>query len=120
MHINKGILSSLPLVGLGWVSDVCGCGLAYLLVSCEPFFGQALILCAGPSVVCVGVDAYSSARSEQSRHLYILRIHQADEVFHYYVHAVFVEVAVVAEAEKVELQALGFRLLLSTIFTSGM
>ena len=47
-----------------------------------------------------------STRCEETCHLDILRIHKLHEVFHNDVHAVLVEVAMITEAEKVELQAL--------------
>ena len=52
------------------------------------------------------VYGYASARSEDAFNLDVARIHQADEVFHNDVHAVLVKVAVVAETEQVELEAL--------------
>ncbi len=72
----------------------------------EPVLGQLLVLRALLAVVGVGIDADASAGCEDARYLNVLRFHQPDEVFHDDVHAVFVEVAVIAEAEKVELQAL--------------
>ena len=63
---------------------------------------------AGPAVVGVGVDGDASAGCEESGHLDVLGVHEAYEVFHNDVYAVFVEVAVVAEAEEVELEALAF------------
>ena len=62
----------------------------------------------GAAVVGVRVDADAAARGEQARHLDVLRVHEADEVFHDDVHAVFVEVAVVAETKQVEFQAFAF------------
>ena len=62
----------------------------------------------GATVVGVRVDADAAARGEQARHLDVLRVHEADEVFHDDVHAVFVEVAVVAETKQVEFQAFAF------------
>ena len=72
----------------------------------QPPEGHLLILCAGPPVVGVRMDADAPARREQPYHLYVLRLHEPHEVFHYDVDAILVEVAVVAEAEQVELQAL--------------
>ena len=78
----------------------------------EPVFGKLLILRARRAIVGKGVNAYPAARREDARHLYIFRVHQSHKVFHDDVHAVFVEVAVIAEAEKVQLQALALHHLL--------
>ena len=72
----------------------------------EAVFGQLLVLRARPSVVGVGVNAYSAARRKQPDYLYIFRVHQLDQVLHDDVHAVFMEVSVVTETEKIQLQAL--------------
>ena len=72
----------------------------------KALFGQLLIFGARPAVVGIGIDADTATRSEDARHLYIFRIHQSDKVFHDNVHAVFMKVAVVAETEQIELQAL--------------
>ncbi len=57
-------------------------------------------------IVGKGIDRYAAARSEDSGHFKIARIHEAHEVFHDYVDAVLVEIAMVAEAEQIEFQAL--------------
>ena len=44
--------------------------------------------------------------SKEPCHLYIFRIHEADEVFHDNVDAVFMEVAMIAETEEIKFQAL--------------
>ena len=72
----------------------------------EAIFGQFLILGPRSAVVGIGVDADAAARGEEAGHLYVFGVHQADEVLHDGVDAVFVEVAVVAETEEVELEAL--------------
>ena len=64
--------------------------------------------CAGLAVVAVRVDGDAAAGRELAPHLDVLRIHERDQVFHDDVHAVLVEVAMVAEAEQVQLQALAF------------
>ena len=66
-----------------------------------------LVLGAGLAVVGVGVDADAAAWCEEADDLDVLGLHQLDEILHDGVHAVLVEVAVVAEAEEVELQRLG-------------
>ena len=59
---------------------------------------------AGLAVVAVRVDGDAAARGELAPDLDVLRIHERDEVLHDDVHAVLVEVAVVAEAEQVQLE----------------
>lgn len=68
--------------------------------------GKLLIFCALAAIVGEGVDADAATRGEDARYLDIFGVHEADEVLHDDVDAVFVEVAVVAETEEVELQAL--------------
>ena len=65
-----------------------------------------LELRAGTSVIGIRVDRDAATRGKDTRHLDILRIHQMNEVFHYDVHAIFVESSVIAETEQIELQAL--------------
>ena len=52
------------------------------------------------------MDRDSSSRSEQAGHLDVLRIHQTDQVLYDDVHAILMEIAMVAEAEQIELEAL--------------
>lgn len=72
----------------------------------EALLGECLVFGAGSAVVGKREDAYSAARLEESRHFDIARVHQLHQVFHDDVHAVFMEVAVVTEAEEIQLQAL--------------
>ena len=72
----------------------------------EPVLGQLLVLGAGTAVVGVGVDGDAAAGGEDTCDLDVFGGHEAYEVFHDDVDAVLMEVAVVAEAEEVELQAL--------------
>ena len=60
------------------------------------------------SVAIVGkrLDGNAATGIEQTDDLQILGVHQLDQVLHDDVHAVLVEVAVVAETEEVEFQAL--------------
>ncbi len=58
------------------------------------------------AVVGERLDGDSPTGIEQADDLQILGIHQLDEVLHDDVHAVLVEVAVVAETEEVEFEAL--------------
>lgn len=60
------------------------------------------------AVVAIGVNGNSSAGREFSPDLDILGIHKLDKVFHNDVHAVLVEVPVVAEAVQIKLQGLAF------------
>ena len=67
----------------------------------------------GVGVVGEGVDADAASGGEDTRYLEVFGVHQFDQVFHDDVDAVFVEVAVVAEREKVEFERLGLHHLLS-------
>jgi hypothetical protein len=58
------------------------------------------------AIVSEGLDGNAPARIKQSYDFQILRFHQFDQVLHNDVHAILVEVAVVAETEEVEFQAL--------------
>ena len=69
----------------------------YLLPHCTLF-----------AVVAVGVYGNSSAGGKLSPYLNIFGIHKLDKVFHDDVHAVLVEVPVVAEAVEIKLQGLAF------------
>ena len=64
------------------------------------------ILMFSIAVVRERFDGDAATRIEQPDDLQILRIHQLDQVFHNDIHAVLMEVAVVAEAEEVELETL--------------
>ena len=58
------------------------------------------------AIIGKGFDRNASTRVEQSDDLQIFGIHQFDQILHDDVDAVFVEIAVVAETEEVEFQAL--------------
>ena len=58
------------------------------------------------TIVGEGFDGDTAAGIEQADDLKILGIHQLDQIFHDDVDAVLVKVAMVAEAEEIELQAL--------------
>ena len=64
------------------------------------------LLVVSVCIVGKGVDTDSSAWHEIAGDLQILRIHQFDQVLHDDVHAILMEIAVVAEGEEVELEAL--------------
>ena len=72
----------------------------------EALRGKLLVFRARAAVVGVGVDGDAAARGEEARDLDVLGVHQGDEVLHDRVDDVLVEVAVAAEAEEVELEAL--------------
>ena len=72
----------------------------------EPVLGQLLVLGAGTAVVGVGVDGDAAAGGEDTCDLDVFGGHEAYEVFHDDVDAVLMEVAVVAEADEVELETL--------------
>ena len=56
------------------------------------------------TVIAVRVDRDAAAREETSPDLDVFRVHQLDQVFHDDVHAVLMKIAVIAEAEQIELQ----------------
>ena len=58
------------------------------------------------SIICKGVDADAAAGGEDTGYLKVLRIHQLHKVLHDDVHAVFVEIPVVAERKEIEFQRL--------------
>ncbi len=66
-----------------------------------------LKLCARSAVVTVWINGDASAGSELAPYLDVARIHELDEILHDDIHAVLMEVSVVAEAEEVQLQGLG-------------
>ena len=78
------------------------------LVSPEPLAGHILVGRAGGTVVGVGVYGYAATGCEDAQHFDVAWLHQPDKVFHDDVDTVFVEVAMVAEREEVELQAFAF------------
>ena len=56
------------------------------------------------AVVAVRVNRDAAARRELAPDLDVLRLHELDEILHDDVHAVLVEIAVVAEAEQIQLE----------------
>lgn len=72
----------------------------------ETFPGQLFVSGARPSIVGVRMNTDTAPGSKEPCHLYIFRIHEADEVFHDNVDAVFMEVAMIAETEEIKFQAL--------------
>lgn len=76
------------------------------LVRGEALLCEGLVLGAGAAVVGVRVDGDAAARGEEACDLYVLGIHQLDEILHYLVDAILVEIPVVAKAEQIQFQAL--------------
>ena len=72
----------------------------------ETLFCHFLVFRTRTTVVGIGIDADATTGREQSYHLYILRIHQFDQVLHDDVHTVLMEIPVVTETEEIELQTL--------------
>ena len=72
----------------------------------ETVEGDLLPACAGLAVVAVRVDRNAAARGKFAPDLNVFRVHKADKVFHDDVHTVLVEIAVIAEAEQIQLERL--------------
>ena len=72
----------------------------------ETILSHLLVLRARSAVVGVRINADAAPGDKDAGHLNILRFHQANEVLHDDVDTVLMEAAVVAEAEKVELETL--------------
>lgn len=60
------------------------------------------------AVVAVRIDGNAAARCELAPHLNVFRVHQLDQVIHDDVDAILMEVAVVAEAEQIQLERFAF------------
>ena len=69
---------------------------------------HSFILGSRTPIVSIRINRNATTRSKDTRHLNILRVHQADKVFHYDIHAIFMESTMIPEAEKIEFQALAF------------
>lgn len=70
--------------------------------------GEAFVLCTFCAVVGVGENRDAAAWGEEAGHFDVFWAHEADEVVEDGVDAVFVERAVVAVAEEIELEAFAF------------
>ena len=101
-----------PYVVLPNTADEIKCaihdGFTLDVVLLKTIFGELLKLRSRATVVGVREDADATAGGEEARYLDVLGVHQADEVFHDDVYAVFMEVAVVTEGEEIEFEALAF------------
>ena len=73
---------------------------------CETLLGQFLPFGAGTAVIGVRIDADAAAGRKEARHFDVLGIHQFDQILHDRIDDVFVEIAVAAETEQIEFQAL--------------
>ena len=60
----------------------------------------------GVAIVGEGIYGDAAARGEHSDNFKIARVHELHQIFHDDVHAVLVEIAVVAETEQIQFQAL--------------
>ena len=65
-----------------------------------------LVLCSRTTIVGIRIDADTATWGEDTCHLYIFRIHEADKVFHDDIDAILMEVAMITEREEIEFQAL--------------
>ena len=74
----------------------------------QAFACQSFKLCTCFAVVGKRMNGDAAARCEFAEYFDVFRLHQGDEVFHDNVDAVFMEVAVVAEAEEIEFQGFAF------------
>ena len=77
------------------------------LMAEHTLLGHLFVLRSWLAVIGIGIDADATTGREQPHHFDVLWRHELHQVFHDDVHAVLMEIAVVAEGEKVELQALG-------------
>jgi hypothetical protein len=67
---------------------------------------KLLVFCAWLTIVSIRIDRNATTWSEDSGDLDILWLHELDEVFHDNVHTVFVEIAMITEAKKIEFETL--------------
>ena len=72
----------------------------------ETLFCQTFVFGTWTTIIGVGPNADASTWSEDACHLDIFWVHQPDEVFHDGVDTVLMEVAMIAEAEEIEFEAL--------------
>ncbi len=79
------------------------CGLVETVVH-HAVVGEGLVLGAGTAEVGKGVDGDASAWHKKALHLDIAWLHEAVEVVHDDVDTVLVEVAMIAEREKIEFE----------------
>jgi hypothetical protein len=70
----------------------------------KPFFSDGRPLRAFLSVIAERIDGYAAARQKLSPNFHVFWVHQRNEVFHNNVDAILVEIAVISEAEQIELK----------------
>ena len=69
---------------------------------------QLLVLGSWSAIVGVWMNCNASTWREDASDLDVTRIHKTNQVFHYYIDTVFVEVAMITKTEEIELEALAF------------
>ena len=67
----------------------------------KSLFSEVFIGCSWYSIISIRIYADPPSWSEYSYNLDIFRLHQFDEVFHYYINTVLMKVAVITEAEEI-------------------
>lgn len=55
------------------------------------------LLMLGIAMIGEGEDTYPASGHKEAAHFDIARIHELDKVFHYDIHAVFMEISMIAE-----------------------
>ena len=74
----------------------------------QPICSKFFPLCSFHAVIAVGVDREASAGEEFAPDFDVPGLEEVDQVVHDDIDAVFMEVAVIAEAEEVEFQGFAF------------
>ena len=72
----------------------------------EPMLCKLLVFCSRTTIVSIWIYANTTTWGEDTRHLYIFRIHEADKVFHDDIDTILVEITMITEREEIELKAL--------------
>lgn len=70
----------------------------------HPILRHLLIFRPWLAIIAVRIDGDAAARGEFAPDFDVARVHQFDQIVHNDVHAILVEVAVVAEAEQIQLE----------------
>lgn len=74
----------------------------------ETMLSQLLILCARATIVRKWINADPTSWSEYSGYLDVFWIHQFDKVLHDDIDTIFMEVSMISETEKIDLETLAF------------
>jgi sulfur relay (sulfurtransferase) DsrF/TusC family protein len=69
-------------------------------------FSHLCIFCSRPSVICIRIDAYTASWSKDTCYLYVFGIHKFYQILHNLVHAILMEITMIAETEKIQFQTL--------------